>query len=122
MGKRQNYLASLSDGKFTLSRGTPFEAKIEGLALVRTSSVITEPLVFDGDFSIIDINSGKFIVRAESKKKLLEYWEMKQKCYEPPIEERIAEIRKTDTYKESVILLNNEKKFWRDSGYLIEGR
>ena len=119
MGKTQNYLVALPDGSFTLSRGTPFESKIEGLALVRIS---TEPLVFDGDFSIIDINSGKFIVRAETKKKLLEYWKIKQECFCPPIEEKIVEIRKTDKYKESVILLNNEKKFWRDSGYLIEGR
>lgn len=119
MKKRQNYLVRLSNGSFILSRGTPFESEIEGLALVRIS---TEPLVFDGDFSIIDINSGKYIVRAGTKKKLLEYWEIKQECYYPPIEERIAEIRKTDKYKESVILLNNEKKVWRDSGYLIEGR
>ena len=118
MGKRQNYLVRLSDGSFTLSRGTPFEDKIEGLALVRIS---TEPLVFDGDFSIIDINSGKYIVRAGTKKKLLEYWEIKQAC-NYSLEKRIAEIRKTDKYKESVILLNNEKKVWRDSGYLIEGR
>lgn len=118
MAKRQNYLVRLSNGSFTLSRGTPFEAKIEGLALVRIS---TEPLVFDGDFSIIDINSGKYIVRAGTKKKLLEYWEITQDC-NYPLDKRIAEIRKTDKYKESVILLNNEKKVWRDSGYLIEGR
>lgn len=118
MGKRQNYLVRLSNGSFILSRGTPFESEIEGLALVRIS---TEPLVFDGDFSIIDINSGKYIVRAGTKKKLLEYWEIKQAC-NYSLEKRIAEIRKTDKYKESVILLNNEKKVWRDSGYLIEGR
>lgn len=118
--KYNNYLvrtAKTTELGFTLSRGHVFEMEglqVKGLAIVRLALA---PLEFTGPYSIIDINSGLFIIQANSKKKLIEKW--KDKVDYSNIEDRILEARKTDKYIERVLELNEEKKNWRNSGYEV---
>jgi len=113
--KYNNYLVRTSMEGFTLARGHVFEMEelqFKGLAVVRLAIA---PLEFTGPYSIIDINSGLFIIKANSKKKLIEKWKDNVDYYE-----KVVEARKTDKYIERVLELNEEKKNWRNSGYDIK--
>ena len=115
--KYNNYLVRTAKEGFTLSRGHVFQIEglqVEGLAVVRLAIA---PLEFKGVYSIIDIASGLFIIKANSKKKLIEKWENEINLKN--LRNAILQSRKTDTYLTRVLELNEEKKNWRKSGYEI---
>lgn len=113
--KKKNYLVRLNPKGFYLARGESFASDlIEGLALVRVfqDSDTDRPT---GEFSIIDTFSGLFVLRNKSKKKLIEFWNLR--FYRNTDLMTIITARKTDSYKERVIELQNEIAIWRKSGY-----
>ena len=110
--KYKNYLVHNTRG-FQLSRGHIFEEG-ENLAIVRLAS---SPLEFKGEYSIIDIPSGLYVVHAKSKKKLLEKWNEKKEYSN--IIDLIKRAREGSKYLDRVLELNNEKKIWRESGYEV---
>ena len=96
--------------KFKLARGYVFDP--EGrIALVRIY-IDTEDKP-KGDYFLIDIASGLFIIRNKSKNKLITDWENRLLDLVPAI----VKQRQTDTYFKRVIELNEEKRIWRNSGY-----
>ncbi len=119
----KNYLVRLNTSlgpTFLLARGHELECPIEGLAIVRISDM-SDSCKFSGDYSIIDIATGLFVVRAKSKKKLLEKWNQKLDHY-PNFALTINNARNTDKYPQRVAEASEEKRIWRECGYKIEGR
>lgn len=125
--KYKNYLYRIRNSKdpnqlFVLSRGYEFEVEgLTGLALVRISSE-EDSTLFNGNWSILDINSGLYVFENKSKKKLLETWNERFNNPDYDLINKILKARKTDSYIKAVLLLNDDKKLWREAGYLIEGR
>ena len=82
------------------------------LAVVRRWS---EPIV-NPRFSIIDIASGLFVLRAISRKRLLELWEERKENLLP----KIKDARKRDLYKTRCEELEAEKHLWREREVELE--
>ena len=116
--KYENYLVLIRDtnGKITykLARGYRL-AEDENLAYCK----LVEP-VFRKNYMIIDRASGLFVITGTSKAKVLESW--KEKSLSPEFINRIIDARMTRTYHERISEATKEKKIWRESGYIIEGR
>ena len=106
--KYKNYLVIKGKG-FFVARGTPLQDD-RTLAIVKS---LNEPII--PKYSIIDIASGMFIKRGNSKKKLLEYWEENKER----LTSQIYVSRTKDYYIVRVLELNEEKKNWRNSGYEV---
>lgn len=106
-----NYLCRTLDGGFFLARGTLLQED-SSLAIVKSWS---EPVVTPR-YSIIDVATGLFVLRGNSKKKLLELWEERK----PNILNKIKDARDRNIYLERIIELNEEKRVWRTSGYEIK--
>ena len=127
--KKENFLARLRPSAnedpneyFILTRGERIEVEgLTGLALVR-ASIPEDTLVFKGEWSIIDIDSGLFVIKDNSKKKLLEKWLYRLNNPDYDLVNRILKARLTDSYKKHKRLKEDEADIWRRSGYLIEGR
>ena len=104
-----NYLCRTHEG-FFLARGSLLPDD-NTLAIVKSWS---EPIITPR-YSIIDVASGLFILRDTSKKKLLEKWEQKKEEIYP----KLKPAREKDIYIQRVLELNEEKKVWRNSGYVL---
>lgn len=114
--KYENYLVPFNNKgyiTFKLARGYKLE---EDSRLAYCKMV--DPETFN--YAIIDVASGLYVIRATSKKKLLEAW--KKKTSNPEFIEAIIKARKSDNYLKRIEELTAEKRIWRESGYLIEGR
>ena len=108
--KIKNFLCRTIDGGFFLARGSLL-IDDDSLAIVKSWS---EPVVTPR-YSIIDVASGLFVSRGSSKKKLLEKWEQEKEERYP----KIKHAREEDFYIQRVLELNEEKKVWRNSGYVL---
>ena len=105
---------------FLYARGEAFESDyLEGLALVRSSDV-NDSLLFNGDYSIIDIKSGLFVKMGKSKKKVLDWWNEKKLDTEFDLKGEISRARTTESYKKNARFCSDEKKLWRKAGYRVE--
>lgn len=114
--KYKNYLTRVHrcyQTDFVLARGKEVEGYSD-LAIVRLS---TSPLVFDGNFAIIDINSGLFICSDSKRSKCLE--KFNYKLIHNNLERAIIEARKGEKYAQRCRELKDEIKVWRESGYEI---
>ena len=113
--KNKNYLVAhttaLRGITYVLSRGNEFE--YEGLALVHLYETNEDRP--NGVWAIIDIASGLFISSAKTKKKLVERWNEMKQIWIP----RINGARKTESYGKRIRDLNEEKRIWRESGYVL---
>lgn len=115
--KKKLFLARLKPGFencFVLTRGDLLEDTISGLALVRADE--NNDLTFKGTWSIIDIDSGLFVLRDTSKKKLLEKYNQKLNY---SLLEAIEKARSTESYRKRVGELQVEIENWRKSGYEV---
>lgn len=125
--KKENFLARLRVSEdpneyFILTRGERIEVEgLTGLALVR-ASIPEDTLVFKGEWSIIDIESGLFVIKDKSKKKLLEKWLYRLNNPDYDLVNRILKARLTDSYKKHVRFKEDDANNWRRAGYLIEGK
>lgn len=108
--KNKNYLCRTTDGGFFLARGEPLQED-NSLAVVRSWS---EPIITPR-WSIIDIASGLFVIRASTKKKLIEKWEEVKEIKLP----KIKDARERNIYKAKCEELEVEQHIWRESGYVI---
>ena len=72
------------------------------------------------NYAIIDVATGLFIVKSTSKKKVFEKWNKASSDTE--FIKSIMKARYTKTYLIRVEQLTAEKRIWRESGYLIEGK
>lgn len=118
--KYKYYLVRSIKDSFLYARGEAFETDyLEGLALVRLSD-INDSLLFNGNYSIIDIKSGLSVFSMTSKKKLLEWWNEKKLDTEFDLKEKIKRARTTDSYKRAVNLINAEKVIRKASGFQVE--
>lgn len=114
--KYENYLVLLTNGSYVLARGYKFDDPKYGLAYCHFVD-------YKGSrfpYMIIDINSGLCVIKGTSKKKLMDTWY--NRTHTMDIYYKIMVSKTTDYYLKCVIDLNAEKKLWRKSGYLIEGR
>ena len=115
--KNKYYLVRTARDGYLLAKGGPFyQDEIEGLALVR-ADYVRGALSFKGDWSIIDIHTGLFVMKHYSKKKLLEAWTKK---YSEDFKELIERTRSKDYYKRTCHETLIEKENWRASGYEVE--
>ena len=119
--KYKYYLVALhkwSGENYFYSRGEAFDSDyIEGLALVKIDE--EKNLDFKGNWAIIDVASGLFVVSSKSKKKTLERYEELKKIRE--LKEAITNSRNDDTYKRKRIPdMEIKKQNWRASGYEVE--
>ena len=116
MAKKYKYylVRSLKDG-FLYARGEVFECDIPGLALVKTD--LYKDLNFKGDWSIIDIKTGLYVLKNHSRQKLLEAFTRRD--FEL-LKSAIEKARITDNYKKRSKEADKEKQLWRDSGYAVE--
>ena len=104
-----------SQDAFVLAKGDLFESIVEGLALVRLDK--NNERTFKGLWSLIDIQSGLFVLKAKTQKKLLEAWEgrMLERNWKTAIEH----ARETSSYKNRIKEMEVEVYNWRTSGYNI---
>ena len=104
-----------SQDAFVLAKGDLFESIVEGLALVRLDK--NKERTFKGLWSLIDIQSGLFVLKAKTQKKLLEAWEgrMLERNWKTAIEH----ARETSSYKNRIKEMEIEVYNWRTSGYNI---
>ena len=114
--KYENYLVLINNGTYALARGYKFDNPEYGLAYCHF--VDYEDSNFP--YMIIDINSGLCVIKATSKKKLIDRWY--KMTHETDIYNKLIDAKKKEFYPKRVLELNAEKKVWRESGYLIEGR
>lgn len=119
--KYKYYLVALhkwSGENYFYSRGEAFDSEyIEGLALVKIDE--EKNLDFKGNYAIIDVASGLFVVSSKSKKKAIERYEELKKIKD--LKEAITNARNGDTYKRKRIPeMEIEKQNWRASGYEVE--
>ena len=114
MAKKYYLVRTIRDG-FVYARGDAFDVDIEGLALVRLDEY--KDLDFKGDWSIIDVATGLKVFANHSRKKLLEYYTMRD--FES-LKLAIEKARQTDNYKKRLEEAKIEKKNWRESGYFVE--
>lgn len=120
--KKKLFLARLRPSEdpneyFVLTRGEEFATEsIKGLAIVR-ASIKDDCLVFKGEWSIIDIDSGLFIFKAKTKKILLDNWIARFQNPSCDLVNKIINARKTDSYRKHCRLLEDDKRLWRQSGY-----
>lgn len=106
-------------GAYGIARGEEFEGDyVEGLAIVRLSDK-HDNFIFNGLYSIIDIASGLNIYSAISKKRLLEIWEQRKDG--DGLKNRIINARKKERYSHLVEDTKEERRNWRNSGYILEG-
>lgn len=123
---KKNYIARLRPSSdpneyFILTRGEEFPVEgLTGLALVR-ASIPGDNNIFKGDWSIIDIASGLFVLKDSSKKKLLQKWSDRISDPDRDFINAIIKARLTESYRKHVILKEDDVRVWRLSGYLIEG-
>ena len=114
--KKYYIVKTIKDG-YLLAKGEAFyEEEIEGLALVR-ADLLKGELAFKGDWSIIDVRSGLFVMKSYSRKKLLEAWTRR---YSEELKSAIERVREKDNYKRSCHETLIEKENWRASGYEVE--
>lgn len=119
--KKKYYLVAHYKGNginYYYARGEAFDTEyVEGLAIVKIDE--ENNLDFKGNWSIIDVASGLFVVSYKSKKKVLErYDELKNSRN---IKEAITNARNGKTYKtKRVPEMEIEKANWRASGYEVE--
>lgn len=109
MSNMKNYVCRKYDG-FFLGRGEPLQED-KSLAIVKSWS---EPIV-SPRYSIIDIKSGLFVIRATTKKKLLEKWEKEKEV----LLLDIAKARNAKYYVDRCGELEAEVHIWRESGYKV---
>ena len=105
---------TIKDG-FLYARGQVFEVDIKGLALVKSDEY--KDLSFKGDWSIIDIATGLYLLKNHSRKKLLEAFTNRD--FEL-LKSATEKARKTDSYKKALKLAEDEKKVWRECGFAVE--
>lgn len=118
--KYKYYLVRSVKDSFLYARGEAFENDyLEGLTLVRLSD-INDSLLFNGNYSIIDIKSGLSVYSMKSKKKLLDLWNERKLNLEYDLKGRIERARTTDSYKRAINLIEAEKVIRKASGYNVE--
>ena len=110
--KSKNYLVRTNQ-YFVLSRGSEFECEIQGLALVHLYETNEDKP--KGVWAIIDIASGLFVSSNKIRKELLARWEVMKETWIP----RVLGARQTERYGKRVLELHEEKKVWRESGYVL---
>lgn len=113
MSKNYNYYLARTHRGFYYARGEAFEIDIKGLALVRIDEY--KDLDFKGDWAIIDVDSGLYLFRALTRKRVLEIY---QERFEG-LCEAIERSRSTDGYKKRVQEAEIERKNWKESGYRL---